>query len=488
MEKVCLELENIEVSYLDRLVLNIPRLAIHQFDRIGIVGKNGAGKSTLLKLIANQITPDKGLVKSLADFAYFDQLAAPEESEIDYRLAGELSIPRVNIEHLSGGEQTRLKLAKIFSDYHEGLLIDEPTTHLDKEGVKFFIDEMTYYYGALVLVSHDRYVLDQLVSKIWEIEDGRVTEYSGNYSDYKAQKELQRTQQQEQHEKYVKEKSRLLKAAEDKKKKADKITQANGHISKKETKAKANKMFMTKSKDTSQKAVQRTAKAIEQRVQKLESVEAPKEEQTINFHQEPALEMHNKYPIMGDRITLKAGDRILLKEASFQFPLGKTIVITGKNGSGKTTLLNHLLNLGKGSVISPKAIIGIYKQMDYQFDKSKTVFDYMKEKSEYDESKIRSVLHSMGFTGNDLKKDVCRLSGGEAIRLVLCQLFLGRYNVLILDEPTNFLDVYCIEALETFIKAYEGTIVLVSHDKVFVERVADCVYAIEDHVLVLKKS
>lgn len=94
----------------------------------------------------------------------------------------------------------------------------------------------------------------------------------------------------------------------------------------------------------------------------------------------------------------------------------------------------------------------------------------------------------MSFTGNDLKKDVRSLSGGEAIRLVLCQLFLGRYNVLILDEPTNFLDIFCIEALETFIKAYEGTILLVSHDKVFVERVADCVYAIEDHVLVLKKS
>ncbi len=124
--------------------------------------------------------------------------------------------------------------------------------------------------------------------------------------------------------------------------------------------------------------------------------------------------------------------------------------------------------------------------MDYQFEKSKPVFEFMKETSDYDESKIRSVLHSMSFTGNDLKKDVCRLSGGEAIRLVLCQLFLGRYNVLILDEPTNFLDVYCIEALEPFLKAYEGTVLLVSHDKVFMDRVADCVYAIEEQQLVLK--
>lgn len=376
----------------------------------------------------------------------------------------------------------------IFSSYYEGLLIDEPTTHLDKEGIQFFIDELTYYYGALVLVSHDRYVLDQLVTKIWEIEDGTVTEYTGNYSDYIEQRELQRKQQLEQHEKYVKEKSRLIKAAEEKMKKAEKITQANGHISKKETKAKANKMFMTKSKDTSQKAVQRAAKAIEQRVQMLENVDAPKEEMTIRFHQHPTLEMHNKFPIMGNRVTLKGGEKTLLKEASFQFPLGKTIAITGKNGSGKSTLLNHILNRGEGITLSPKALIGAYEQMDYQFDKSRTVLDYMKDKSDYDDSKIRSVLHSMNFTGNDLKKDVQSLSGGEAIRLVLCQLFLGRYNVLILDEPTNFLDIYCIEALERFLKAYQGTVLLVSHDTVFIERAADCVYAIEEQMLVLKKN
>lgn len=488
MENVLFELKNIEVSYLDRVVLNIPRLAVHQFDRIGIVGKNGAGKSTLLKLMAGQIKPEKGLVNSFADFAYFDQLSAPEAGEIDYKLAEKLAIPDTEVENLSGGERTRRKLAHMFSSYYEGLLIDEPTTHLDKEGIQFLIDELTYYYGALVLVSHDRYVLDQLVTKIWEIEDGSVTEYTGNYTDYMEQKELKRKQQLQQHEKYVKEKSRLLKAADEKMKKAEKITQANGHISKKETKAKANKMFMTKSKDTSQKAVQRAAKAIEQRVQMLENVDAPKEEMTIRFHQHPALEMHNKFPIMGDRVTLKAGGRTLLDEASFQFPLGKTIAITGKNGSGKTTLLNYILNRGERITLSPKAVIGAYEQMDYQFDKSKTVLDYMKDKSDYDDSKIRSVLHSMSFTGNDLKKDVRSLSGGEAIRLVLCQLFLGRYNVLILDEPTNFLDIYCIEALERFLKAYKGTVLLVSHDTVFIQRAADCVYVIEDQMLVLKKN
>lgn len=488
MEKICLELENIELTFLDKVVLSIPRLSVHQFDRIGIVGRNGAGKSTLLKLMACQIQPQKGHVKQYVDFAYFDQLASPVEREIDYELIGKLSIPQIELEHFSGGEQTRMKLAQILSSYHEGLLIDEPTTHLDEAGTEFFIDEMTHYYGALVLVSHDRYVLDNLVTKIWEIEDGCVTEYTGNYSDYMAQKELQRNQQQESHEKYIKEKNRLLKAAEDKMKKADKITQANRHITKKETKAKANKMFMTKSKDTGQKAVQRSAQAIRKRVEQLECVEAPKEYSQIHFHQSPALQMHNKFPVMGERLTLKVGDKILLNEASFQFPLGKTIAISGKNGSGKTTLLRHILQRGEGIVISPKAVIGAYEQMDYQFKKNETVLNYMKERSDCDENTIRSVLHSMNFKGNDFIKNVQDLSGGEAIRLVLCQLFLGRYNVLILDEPTNFLDVFCIEALERFLNAYEGTVILVSHDRRFINRVADYECAIEHCQLIIRKN
>ncbi|WP_062106040.1 Msr family ABC-F type ribosomal protection protein [Bacillus niameyensis] len=483
MEKVCIELENIELSFLDKMVLNIPRLAVHQFDRIGIVGKNGAGKSTLLKLMAGLIQPDQGYVRSFIETGYFDQLNAPTQKDVDYDLRGKLSIPETEIKNFSGGEQTRLKLAQIFSTYYEGLFIDEPTTHLDAEGIQFFIEELTYYYGALILVSHDRYVLDQLVTKIWEVEEGHITEYTGNYSDYVAQKELQKKQQQEQHDKYVKEKTRLMKAADDKMKKAAKVTEANGRISKKETRAKANKMFMTKSKDTSQKNIQRAAKAIEQRVEQLDVVEAPKEEKIIRFHQSHALQLHNKFPIMADRLTLKAGEKLLLKETSFQFPLGKIIAITGKNGSGKTTLLRHILQYGEGITISPKAVIGAYEQMDYQFVADKTVIGLMKENSDYADSKIRSVLHSMGFIGNDLKKNVRNLSGGEAIRLVLCQLFLGRYNVLILDEPTNFLDVFCIEALETFLKGYEGTVLLVSHDRTFVDRVADYIYVIDDQNL-----
>jgi len=478
MEKVCFELDRLIVSYLDKEILNIEKLAIHQFDRIGIVGKNGAGKSTLMKILASKIQPTSGIVKSHVHFGYFEQMEAPMLVEAEGQLLGKLAVPKYS-EGLSGGEQTRLKLAQLFTSYEEALLIDEPTTHLDQLGISFLLDELRYYYGALVLISHDRAVLDELVTTIWEVDGGKVTIYSGNYSDYVMQKQLEQDQQNQAHDQYLKEKNRLEKAVDEKMKKAEKIAQA-GNMSKREANAKPNRMFMTKSKGTSQKAVQRAAKAIEHRIGKLQKVEAVQEERKIVFRQSKALALHNKYPIMADRFTLYAQDKVLLHEVSFQIPLSKKIALTGNNGSGKSTLLKHIANNGEGITISPKAKIGYFHQMGYQFADEETVLQFLKNRSEYDESLLRSVLHSMQFAGTDLQKKITTLSGGEAIRLQLCQLFLGNYNILLLDEPTNFLDIQALEALEQFIAAYEGTIIFVTHDKNFIDNVADIQFTVHN--------
>src|SRR5699024_2182011 len=219
-----------------------------------------------------------------------------------------------------------------------------------------------------------------------------------------------------------------MKAAEEKLEKADKVTQASKRVKKNEVKEKPNKMFMTKSKGTSQKGIQRAAKALEQRVEQLEAVEPPKSENIIRFSTPTSLQLHNKFPIMADQLSLSAGEKLLLHKTRFQLPLGRTIAVTGSNGSGKTTLLHHILQRGEGLTISPKAVFGFYEQMDYQFTGDQSILKYMKEKSDEHESKIRSVLHKMDFKDTDLIKNVRNLSGGEAIRLVLCQLFLGRYN------------------------------------------------------------
>ncbi|MEK4921141.1 ABC-F type ribosomal protection protein [Cytobacillus sp. FSL R5-0569] len=480
MGQLTLEIKNIEVTYLDRIILEIPYLSVYQYDRIGIVGKNGSGKTTLLKLMYGDIYPLKGSVSKQIDFGYFEQKEVPETRQADGELLSRLSVPNEDVNHLSGGEQTRLKLAQLFSTYYEGLLIDEPTTHLDSEGIDFLIDELMYYYGSLIIISHDRYLLDQLVTKIWEVEDGHVTEYVGNYSDYESQKQLAHNQHIQAFEQFKKEKQRLIQAADEKMKQAEKVNQANRSMSKKEAKAKANRMFMTKSKDTSQRNIHRQAKAIEQRIDQLGEVKTPEVDRVHHFPQSKILQMHNKYPIMGDRVSLSVDGKRLLTHASFQFPLRKIIAIEGRNGSGKTVLLKHIVSNGDGIVLSPNVSFGVYHQHNYLLEGVQTVLAFMNENSVYAESKVRTVLHSMGFEGNDLQKSVMTLSGGESTRLVLCQLFLGSNNVLILDEPTNFLDIRAIQALESFLHAYEGTVLLVSHDRTFVKRVADHIFKIEE--------
>lgn len=479
MEQICFELVDVEVTFLDKEILKIDRLAIHQFDRIGIVGKNGAGKSTLLKLLAGLIQPTKGKVYAHVDCGYFEQMEPPKGTEANPALLGKLNVPK-DSEQLSGGEQTRKKLAQLFTHYYEALLIDEPTTHLDQEGISFLLDELRYYYGALVLISHDRTVLNELVTTIWEVDEGKVRIYSGNYDEYLEQKQLEREQQNQAYEQFVKEKNRLEKAAEEKMQKAEKIARA---VRKSKTE-KPNRMFETKSKGTSQKAIQRAAKAIEQRMERLGEIEPVKEERPLVFHQSKALELHNKFPIMADEFTLQIGDKMLLDGASFQFPLGKKIAITGSNGSGKSTLLHHIANKAPGLTLSPKAQFGYFEQMSYQFTSDETVLQFIKSSSDYNEGFIRSVLHSMQFVGTDIQKNINSLSGGEAVRLQLCRLFLGRYNILLLDEPTNFLDLHAIKALERFILAYDGTILFVTHDQTFINYVADVTYKIVDKKLI----
>lgn len=481
MEKICFEIEKCRVQILDKKLLEVDHLAVHQFDRIGIVGKNGAGKSTLLRLLANVLEPTTGRVRRHVEAGYFTQMDMPERKAADPKLLGMLGLSQQE-QKLSGGEQTKFKLAQLLTDYYEALLIDEPTTHLDREGIAFLREQLTYYYGALVIISHDRTLLDELVTTIWEVDDGKVTVYAGNYTDYESQKAVEENQQAEAHEHYIKEKKRLEKAVREKKERAQRVTRDRAKV-----KEKPNRMFETKSKGTTEKAMQRAAKAMQQRIGQLDFVEAPTAHHRLQFRQSSVLAMHNKYPIIADQCTIIAGDKVLLKDVRFQFSLGHVIAITGKNGAGKSTLLKYLVERGAGLTISPKVVFGMYEQLAYQFRTEETVYDFIANRSDERESTIRALLHAMQFTGNDLKKSVRDLSGGETIRLTLCQLFSGEYNVLILDEPTNFLDVFCIEALERFIDAYKGTIILVSHDDRFIDRVADDVYYIDDVKLSLQQ-
>ncbi len=191
MEQLSVKINKLIKNYGSKEVLNIEELSAYQTDRIGIVGANGQGKSTLLKLIAGVIDPDSGTIQRENSFHYFPQIAeVTEKTEaLDWALFGRFSIPTNELATLSGGEETKYRLAEMLSSYQLGLLLDEPTTHLDQQGIQVLIEELQYYYGTLIVVSHDRYLLNQLATKIWEVDQGKVIEYSGNYDSYRQQKE-----------------------------------------------------------------------------------------------------------------------------------------------------------------------------------------------------------------------------------------------------------------------------------------------------------
>ena len=485
-----LELKNIEMNFGNKELLAVDYLTAYQNDRIGVVGRNGQGKTTLLNLVQGSLAPNSGEVNRLVDFNYFKQIEETSElfisEKLDTALLNRLNVPINMSECLSGGEETKLRLARVLSDYQMGLLMDEPTTHLDGKSIRFLIDELKYYYGTLIIVSHDRYFLNQLVTKIWEIEDGSIIEYPGNYSDYVVQKEQKRVETIKASEKVNKEKQRLEQAIEQKRKQAKKMSTVSEKNKKKSIKP--DRLSSSKQKDSVQKAVQKTAKALETRVTQLGEVEKIAALKPIRFPSSPALEMHNRFPIMGQSVTLYAGEKLLLNRVDFQFSLGKKIANTGDNGSGKSTLLQHILTAREGITVSQKVRVSSYKQMDYKLTDTMPVIDYLMKQTDYPENTVRSVLNHLGFRQTELSKPVCALSGGEATRISLAVVFIRPSNVIILDEPTNFIDIQTIEALEGFIKNYPGTVIFTSHDQYFVKKTADQIWQITDQRLFLVKG
>ena len=237
--ELILKAKDIRVEFKGRDVLDINELEVYDYDRIGLVGANGAGKSTLLRVLLGELTPQGCKMNRLGELAYIPQLdEVTLQVEKDFALVGKLGVEQLDIQTMSGGEETRLKIAQALSAQVHGILADEPTSHLDREGIDFLIGQLKYFTGALLVISHDRYFLDEIVDKIWELKDGKITEYWGNYSDYLRQKEEERKSQAAEYEQFIAERARLERAAEEKRKQARKIEQkAKGASKKKVLKA-----------------------------------------------------------------------------------------------------------------------------------------------------------------------------------------------------------------------------------------------------------
>ncbi|PCF35729.1 hypothetical protein B5C00_01725 [Staphylococcus delphini] len=483
MNNLAIKLENVKFTYGTKALITIKTLAAYKNERIAIVGKNGSGKTTLLKLIQGIITPHEGTIKTYIKMTYipqieYDQLTV-DTNTLDFELLSKFHVPDITMTHLSGGEKRKLLLTEGLSYYTEGLLLDEPTTHMDYKGINQLKSILNYHYGLVIFVSHDRDFINEIATQIWEIEDGQINVYLGNYDDYMQQKNEMLEAVKNENDKKQKERKRLQKSLEEKRKQAESIEK----ISKKQRKRhiKPNRLAASKQKDTVQKSIFKNAKNIEKRIENIGEDLTIGELPQIEFPTVKSLEMHKRFPIMGEDITLTINDKQIFNRLSFQFEKGEKIAIIGDNGTGKTSLLNYIIRNEEGMTISKNAKIKVYEQMGYILDDDQTLIKYLEEKSDYENSLIKSVLLNLGFSQLEINtKKMNELSGGEATKLSIAKLLLEPSNVLILDEPTNFMDVYTIEALENLLMSYKGTVIFTTHDQAFVDKVATQVWEIKN--------
>jgi macrolide transport system ATP-binding/permease protein len=477
-----LETFDIEKSYGHRQLFKIDNLKIYSHDKIGIVGINGCGKTTLLDILTGNLPTDKGFVTLYGSLSYIKQLgeeteAAPGNLE-DIKISKEFGIDSVNTVNMSGGERTRLKIAKSLGQHCNILIADEPTSNLDIEGVKLLEQKIKAFEGAVVLVSHDRQLLDTICNKIIEIEDGRINIYNGNYSDYKKQKVEKIARMHFEYGEYIEEKQRLNQSILKIRQRTKGMKKAPSRMGNSE--ARLHKRGSENIKGKLHGAI----KSIETRIEQLEVKERPKNLPRINLQVNDQNQLYSRVAIRGTEVNKSFGDRILFKNANFTVYNGNKVALMGSNGCGKTTLINMIIQ-GHPSIESSKTTkIGYLSQSLDTLDKNESILDNIVKDSIYPQSFIRTVLANLNIRGDDINKNVDLLSGGERVKVGLARVLVSDFNMIILDEPTNYLDIYSQEALENMLRDYDGTLMFVSHDRRFIDNIADSIIYIKAKAII----
>lgn len=488
-EKQYIKAENIRMKFGDRELFCIDRLSVYEGEKIGLVGANGAGKTTLLRILAGELAPDCGAVKANCDICFFHQFAKMGEEtahedfmpEFSGKILSDLHIQdKVYSAKLSGGEETRIRLAKLFSADNPLVFLDEPTSNLDAAGIEI-LKRKLYTVDTLILISHDRALLNALCTRILELENGRLISYDGNYNDYMQQKQAVIARQWTEYENYTAEKRRLEKVYQEKKEHAKQIEKRPRNMTPRE--AGLRNFLSHHPKDAKARKMEKSAANVKQRIASMEVKEKPQELPKIRPDFRLTDPPENKIVVRGEHLSFsyENGTKIF-DDVSFQIANHSRVAIVGNNGVGKSTLL-HLISgkLASESVsVVPKASIGLFEQNLSTIDYKKTVLDNIMEVSVQRESVARTVLARLLFFENDMKKPAGVLSGGERIKLAFAKLFVSKVNLLVLDEPTNYLDLLSIEALETMFSEYQGTLIFVSHDEEFIRKIATEILEVKD--------
>lgn len=477
-----IECSNIKKYFGDRLILNVENLKIYSEDRIGIIGSNGVGKTTLINILSKKIEPDDGWVKLYGKYSYISQLEGPENMSIGNELASKFGVENTWNENMSGGEKARFKLADGLS--YNSLLIfaDEPTSNVDIDGIELMEEKFGDYKGALILISHDRSFLDKLCNKILEIEDGKIKIYSGNYSNYANQKAKEVERAEFEYEEYMKEKKRLQEVITDTKQNVKSIKKTPKRMGNSE--ARLHKMGGQKAKANLERAVRN----VEKRIDHLEVKEKPKKQEGIKLDITNSNKLHSKIIIQGQNITKVFDKKIIFNNAKFDIYNSSKVALIGPNGCGKSTLIKMIMNNDDSIKITKGAKIGYFSQDMSILRENLTIIENVMESSIYNETFARILLARLLIKKEDIYKKISVLSGGERVKVSFAKMLLQDINLLILDEPTNYMDINSLEVVEKVLRDYESTLLFVSHDRRFVDSVGDHIMTIENYKINMFKG
>lgn len=508
-------LENVTFGYNDVAILQDVSFSVHEKERVGLIGGNGEGKTTLIKLLLGELTPDFGsvFIKSGAKIGYLEQtggydsdatvyeemekifsrdkelISSLRDLELQFEGATEkeLTVLSAKMESLqkqiaardsyhyeiriktvlngmgfqtfydqkvatmSGGEKTRLKLCRLLLEEPDLLILDEPTNHLDVKTLFWLEDYLLDYKGSLLVVSHDRYFLDRLTTRTLELERKKLLSFKGNYSKYKILKQERVEQLEREYEKQQEE-----------------IAKLQDYVARNLVRA-------------------TTAKSAQSRVKQLDKMEVlekplpPPKPPVFRF--EYAERPHERV-LEVDPFVLSVDGKTLLEETTFSVMRGQKIALTGDNGTGKTTLLKFLLGKDPKIHLGKFVKIAYYDQENADLDPEERVLDcFWGKYSLLSQTEARKLLAMSGLCAEDMEKKVKALSGGERAKLELALLQAKKGNVLFLDEPTNHLDLPAREALEKAVKEFDGTVLFVSHDRYFIQAIANRIALIENKTL-----
>lgn len=513
-----ISLNKINKSYGFNNVLNNLSFDVKTNERVALIGSNGCGKTTTLKIIMGIESYDSGniSIRKESKIGYLTQMPPKEDDNVsaksvylrgvqelidlenkisdfvenmssnekdiklldklqeEFRISGGYSL-KEKIEKirngfkitnelldreynkLSGGEKTLINLASIILSNPDILLLDEPTNHLDIDTLEWFEEYLSSYNGTVVIISHDRYFLDRTVNKIIEIENGNANIYHGNYSYYLKESEKRLMVEFQNYKNQQKEIKALKEAIE-----RYKVWGAKSD----------NPMFF------------RRAKAIETRLEKMEVIEKPKTKSELRINLNVEDRTSNRVMVISN-LDLKIGNKELLRNSHMEVYYKERVCLMGKNGAGKTTLIKNILNNTHDNIeLGTNIKIG-YIPQEIRFDNEElTIYEHMRKIFVGSESELRSKLNQFYFTADNIDKKVKNLSGGEKVRLKLLELILKNANFLILDEPTNHIDIDTREILEESLLAYDGTILFISHDRYFINKIATKIVMIENKEMI----